>query len=181
MPDGPYHRTVDLVRVWLAVAPIVAAGVLVSHELAYRLTGTPSGALHAYLDHAPQVLLMLLVVGLASAGLASRLRAPAAWPIPLAALAGFVVQEQVERLVHAGEPASVLTPAFLVGLALQVPVAVLAWAVARWLLGALVEPGRRPAAVPAVSLGLVLPPASRVCAAPARRATSRGPPSGLRR
>jgi hypothetical protein len=32
---------------WALVTPVAAAGVLAAHGLAYRLTGTPSGAVHA--------------------------------------------------------------------------------------------------------------------------------------
>ena len=45
------------VLVWLLVSPVVAAGVLIAHSVAYRLTSTPSDPFHAYLGHAPQVLL----------------------------------------------------------------------------------------------------------------------------
>ena len=84
---------------WLAISPVMAAGVLVAHALAYRLTGTAPGPFHAYLDHSPQLLLVLAVAGLAFGGLAARLRIPAASSFPVAALATFVVQEHGERFV----------------------------------------------------------------------------------
>ncbi len=51
-------------RVWLVVSPVVAAGVLGAHSLAYRITSTPSDPFHAYLGHAPQILLLLAIVGI---------------------------------------------------------------------------------------------------------------------
>jgi len=131
-------------RAWLVVSPIVASGVLVAHSLAYRLTGTPTDAFHAYLGHAPQILLLLLLGGLAFGGLGRRSVAPRPWAFPLAAVATFAVQEHLERLLHAGQlPFLLTTPAFLVGLALQIPVAIAAWLLARWLLAAVGSTLRR--------------------------------------
>ena len=48
-------------RVWLVVSPVVAAGVLIAHSVAYRLTSTPTDPFHAYLGHAPQVLLLIAI------------------------------------------------------------------------------------------------------------------------
>jgi hypothetical protein len=128
---------VQSARAWLVVSPVIAAGVLGAHTLAYRLTGATGAPFHSYLEHAPQVLLVLAVCGLAIGLCGARLSAPPAWVFPVAALASFVAQEQLERLVHGEWALSLLmTPVLLVGLALQVPVAVLAWALARWLLAA---------------------------------------------
>jgi hypothetical protein len=167
---------VDRLRVWLAISPIVAGGVLAAHALAYRLTGTPTGPLHDYLDHAPQVLLVAALAGLA-AGLAARRSTVAAWPFPVAALAAFAAQEHAERLLHTGDvPWIVLTPVFLVGLLLQVPVALAVWLLARWLLRALVVgPARRPR-LPRHLLALPAPRALDVRAVPARVLPGRGPP-----
>ena len=122
--------------VWLVVAPVVAAGVLTGHWLAYRLTATPTEPLHAYLEHAPQVLLLLAAAALALSALGARINAPPVRTFPLMGLAIFVVQEHLERLAHGGGLPMLLTsPPFIVGLALQIPVALAAWAVARWLLG----------------------------------------------
>jgi hypothetical protein len=168
---------VDRTRVWLAVSPIVVAGVLVSHALAYRLTGTPTGSLHGYLDHAPQVLLVVALVGLLVAGLASRMSALAAWPFPVAALATFAAQEHVERLAHTGELPSLFdSPAFLVGLLLQLPVALVVWVAARWLLGALVETRVRRPRLPRLSLPVLAPRTVDVCGVPIRPLPGRGPP-----
>ena len=71
--SGTYHRRVNRTWVWLVVSPVVAAGVLTGHWLAYRLTATPTDPLHAYLEHAPQVLLILTVAALILAALGTRI------------------------------------------------------------------------------------------------------------
>jgi hypothetical protein len=127
---------VNRTRVWLVVSPVLAGGVLVAHSLAYRLTGTPTEPFHSYLEHVPQILLLTTLAGLALGGLGPRLQAPVA-AFPVVALTTFAAQEHVERLVHsAGMPFLLTTPAFLVGLVLQIPFALAAWVLARWLLGA---------------------------------------------
>jgi hypothetical protein len=128
---------VNRTRVWLVVSPVLAGGVLVAHSLAYRLTGTPTEPFHSYLEHVPQILLLIALAGLALGGLGSRLQAPPVAAFPVAALTTFAAQEHLERLVHgAGVPFLLTTPAFLVGLVLQIPFALAAWVLARWFLGA---------------------------------------------
>jgi hypothetical protein len=137
---------VNRTRAWLVVSPVIATGVLVAHGLAYRLTSTPTDPFHEYLAHAPQVLLLLTLSGLALAGFGPRRDAPPAWVFPAVAVATFVAQEHVERLVHRGDvPMLLTTPVFLVGLALQIPLALVAWALARRLLAVVeyAEPGQR--------------------------------------
>ena len=103
-------------RVWLVVSPVAAAGVLIGHGLAYRLTSTPTDPFHAYLEHAPQVLLILMVAGVILAALGTRTNAPPARVFPLVGLTTFVLQEHIERLVHGGGVPMLLTsPAFVVG------------------------------------------------------------------
>ncbi len=167
----------DRARVWLAVSPLIAGGVLVAHALAYRVTGTPTGSVHAYLDHAPQVLVVLAVASLAFAGLGARLRLPAAWPFPAAALATFVAQEHLERLAHTGQiqwlpDASTL----VVGVLLQLPVALLVWVLARRLLAALAEPEMQRRTLPRLSFELAAPFASLVPGTVVFRARGRAPP-----
>jgi hypothetical protein len=167
---------VDRLRVWLAVSPIIAAGVLGAHALAYRLTGTPTGPLHDYLDHAPQVLLLAALVGLA-AGLGARRSSVAAWPFPVAALATLAVQEHAERLAHTGELPWLLTsPVFLVALLLQVPVALVVWALARRLLQALLVEGARRPGLPRHLLDVAAPGAHAVRSLPLLAPPARGPP-----
>jgi hypothetical protein len=128
---------VNRTRVWLVVSPVLAGGVLVAHSLAYRLTGTPTHPFHSYLEHVPQILLLLMLAGLALGGVGRRLQAPPAAAYPIVALTTFASQEHLERIVHgAGVPFLLTTPAFLVGLLLQIPFALAARALARWLLGA---------------------------------------------
>ena len=167
----------DRVRVWLAVAPVGAAGVLVSHALAYRLTGTPGASTHAYLDHAPQVLLVLAVLGVAFAAFTSRHASVCAWAFPTAALAAFAVQEHLERILHTGEiPFLLDRPVFVVGLLLQLPFAVGAWLLARALLGSLAEERSRRPRLPRALLAVVMPRAPDVLPVPIRPLPARGPP-----
>ena len=132
----------DRTRAWFLVSPVIAAGVLVGHALAYRLTSTPTDPFHEYLAHTPQVLLLLALTGLAVAGFGPRRDAPPAWVFPLVGVATFVAQEHVERIVHGGGvPVLVTTPVFLVGLVLQLPVALVAWFLARRLLAVVERAG----------------------------------------
>jgi ABC-type amino acid transport system permease subunit len=128
---------VNRTRVWLVVSPVLAGGVLLAHSLAYRLTGIPTDPFHSYLEHVPQILLLSTLAGLALGGLGPRLQAPPVATFPVVALTTFAAQEHLERLVHgAGVPFLLTTPAFLVGLVLQIPFALVAWALARWLVAA---------------------------------------------
>ena len=169
-------------RVWLVVSPVVAGGVLLAHSLAYRLTATPTDPFHSYLEHVPQILLLLTLAGLLLARVGSRLDAPLPAAFPLVALTTFVLQEHVERIVHGGGvPFLLTTPAFLVGLVLQVPFALVAWALARWLLAAVREERARRPTRRRLVLFLV-PSFDDVDAGPAselRLPPGRGPP-GLR-
>jgi hypothetical protein len=141
--------------VWLVVLPLAIAGTQVAHALAYRLATREAGERarelsatgHAYLSYLPLALAVgTVVVALALAvevrflvvrapGVGPR---PGVWGFALLAPAIFACQEHFERLVHAGafpwDAAG--DPTFLVGLALQLPFAVAAYAVARLLLRA---------------------------------------------
>jgi hypothetical protein len=173
---------VDRVRAWLAAAPLVAAGVLVAHELAYRLTATPTGSAHGYLEHAPQVLVALAVVGLALAALTRSSRTPRIWVFPLTGLAAFALQEHVEALAHGGDvPLLLASPAFLVGVVLQLPFALAAWLLARALLGLLEEAPARRARLPRALLRLGEPAVPALRAVPFGALPGRGPPDLLRR
>jgi hypothetical protein len=166
--------------VWFAVSPIVAAGVLSGHLLAYRLTGTRAESVHGYLDHAPQVLLILAVLASALALASGRLRAPAVWQFPAAGAGCFVVQEHVERLAHSGELPWLLTsPAFVLGVLLQLPVAIVVWMLARRLLRALPETAVRRRRLPRLPHLLLDVAAPAVFDVPPRAAAplpGRGPP-----
>lgn len=130
-------------RPWLLVVPLGTLGVLTGHEIAYALTSTPHDELHGYLSHLPQVALLLSVLALVGASFVERGRRLALWPFPAVAIAGFVVQEHVERVVHDGSvPFLFDRPFFLVGLAVQVLVAVAAWLLARLLVRLVGSPAR---------------------------------------
>jgi len=165
-------------RAWLVVSPVIAAGVLVAHALAYRLTSTPTEPFHEYLAHAPQVLLLLTLSGLALAGFGSRRDAPPAWVFPAAAVATFVAQEHAERIVHGGSvPILVTTPVFLVGLVLQIPVALVAWALARRLLAVVAEERPRVGLRPRLEFDVLPATLGHVGATALPRQLSRGPPA----
>jgi len=117
---------------WLVTLPFAAASVLVGHAIAYRVTGTPLGDVHGYLEHVPQVVLILVSVALL--GLAADTRARRQSPVPLAALAvvSFAVQEHLERLAHTGQmPFLLASPVFWIGILLQAPLAIAIWLVSR--------------------------------------------------
>jgi hypothetical protein len=173
---GPVNRT----RAWLVVSPVVATGVLVAHALAYRVTGTPSGPAHDYLAHAPQVLLLLTLSSVALAGYGKRREAPAAGVFPVVALVTFVVQEHLESLFHdGGWPLLAASPTFQVGLVIQVPVALLAWVLARWLIAVAQEPTPLPSIRALHDAALV--GAKSVCGESPETPSplGRGPPSEL--
>ncbi len=161
------------------MTPVAAVGVLATHALAYRVTGTPLGQVHEYLAHVPQV--VILLASLSLLGLAVQERSlsqvSAWWVAPLAPL-GFTCQEHVERLVHTGELPFLLTsPTFLLGLALQLPVALVCVLVVRRVLGTLAgaRNGRR---VPRNEVWLPLTERPRLLptAIRRRRPVGRGPP-----
>ncbi len=178
----------------LVALPLAVAGSLVAHELAYRVVGgghahdllAETG--HGYLEHLPagaMLGLAVLVVGLvaAAAGRARSVRTLPAWVVGLVPFAVFAVQEHLERWVHTGEwPwGAVLEATFLVGVVLQVPFAVVAWALARVLLRAVALlvgsglPARRRFGRPRMC-GVRAEPARSPRAPLAERGAPRGPP-----
>ena len=164
---------------WALVTPVAAAGILVAHALAYAVTGTEPGALHAYLAHAPQVLAILATFGLVGLALQERgLGRGSLWSAAVLAPLGFACQEHLERLVHTGElPWLLTTPAFLVGLALQVPVALLCVVLARRVAGSLSGPRVRwPARLGEAWLPLTARPVAIPRIVCIVHATGRGPP-----
>jgi hypothetical protein len=132
---------------WLSTAPLMLGGLLAGHWLGYRLAipdaHTRADALvhsgHGYLGNAPLALTtsaLVLIAALVFRALAGfrgqPTRAAASPAIVLLSPVAFVVQEHVERLVHAGQIpwTAALQPTFLVGLALQLPFALAALLVA---------------------------------------------------
>jgi hypothetical protein len=183
---------------WLLALPLITAGSLVVHTLAYRIV-EPSADLrgellaatgHGYFAAAPFVVgisLAFLLVGVGAAGWrAWRGKAatrPLAWPIALLPLVAFAFQEHLERFAATGSfPLDAATePTFLVGLALQLPFALLALLAARWLaraaeaVGAALRrqpPPCRAAAPPLFPIAALAAPIP----APALRRSVRGPP-----
>jgi hypothetical protein len=127
-------------RALLALSlPLAAGGCLAGHALAYTLVGASreDARAHGYLAFAPQfvavsVTLVALALGLRVSG---RLRGRlSAWPFAVLAPLAFSAQELIERLA-AGLPAhAVLEPVVWVGLAAQLPIALVAFLAARALL-----------------------------------------------
>ncbi len=124
---------------WFLSLPIAAGGCLLGHVLGYRLARAGRGdqALHGYLAYAPLFLaacLSLILVALALR-VAGRLRGrPAVWPFALLPLLAFATQELLERVAAGLPPTAVAEPAVLTGLLAQLPLALLAFALARTLL-----------------------------------------------
>ncbi len=140
---------------WLSTLPLLVAGQLAGHSLGYGLAIPDAHARadalaqsgHGYLGYARVVLTIGL--GLLLAALAFRVvatfrgspsRPPASPAILLLPPVAFVAQEYLERLVHSGQMqwATALQPSFLVGLALQLPIALLALLLA-WALESIAE------------------------------------------
>jgi hypothetical protein len=112
---------------WLVSLPFMATGCLAAHSLAYHLVSSPAER-HGYLAFAPLFFGLLGALALVGVVRRGRTRSPLAFAAlpPLA----FVVQEHAERLQLV-----VTEPAFLVGLALQLPFALAALVAARAFLG----------------------------------------------
>jgi hypothetical protein len=185
----------------LCALPLIVAGSLAAHAVAYRVTvpeATQRGMLleetgHGYLDHAPLVaaaglalcLVAFLLLVLDARGGGGR-GSCAAWPFAVLPLLGFAIQEHLERFLHDGGPpwTAVLAPTFLPGLLLQVPFGLLAFLLARVLLRAAERIGRAlRTPCPAVpGRGPKAAPCPRSVAAPSVRplaacAAGRAPPA----
>ena len=186
---------------WIVSLPLAAAGVECGHWLAYRIVYPDpyaraqalAGSGHHYLSYAPMFFAVVGAVALCAFGLrVFRRGAPdsgavsvSLLPFLLVSPLAFALQECIERLFTGGWPlAAALAPTFMPGLLFQVPFALLAFALARWLLRvadrlrALVL-GGRPARAPASLIPrfrrlelLVLPPVAPL----AGGRSERGPP-----
>lgn len=140
--------------VWLLTLPLAIVGSQVAHALAYRFATAGdverahelSSSGHAYLAYAPLALgvcaaLVALALARELLGLrAGRVRVsrPSALTFAVLAPAIFIGQEHFERLVHEGVfPATLFVEmTFVLGLALQLPFALVAYRIARLLLRA---------------------------------------------
>jgi hypothetical protein len=160
--------------------PLAASGTLAGHAAGYELVGsTRRDALaHGYLGYAPQFLAVWVAVLVLALALrvTGRLRGrPSAWPFALIPPVAFLAQELIERLA-AGLPAhAVLEPAVYVGLAAQLPIALLGFLAVRALLRAADEAVRGLAVRPAFTLrpASVAAPADAYAPVPARFAYGR--------
>jgi uncharacterized membrane protein len=163
---------------WLVTLPFAAASVVIGHAIAYGVTGTPTGGMHDYLAHAPQIVFIL--ASLAVLGLAADSRARRHSPVPLAALGvgAFVVQEHLERLIHTGHvPFLFASPVIWVGIALQLPLALVVWFVARRLAEDIATPVRRRVrALPRIVVALTSMELPLVANAARAASEPRGPP-----
>jgi hypothetical protein len=120
---------------WLLSLPLATAGWLGAHCLAYALVAPHHQ--HGGVLATPILIACVITVLLAVAihdGI--RRAAPArmpAWPLALLPPLGFTVQEHLERLIELNElpMGTVLEPVFIVGLALQLPVALAVLTLAR--------------------------------------------------
>jgi hypothetical protein len=177
---------------WLLTLPLAVVGSQLAHALAYRLaTGSDrershelAASGHGYLADAPVVLAIcaaLVLIALVHelrtvfAGHAGRSPRLSAMSFAVLAPAIFVGQEHFERLLHSGTFASALVfeKTFFLGLAMQLPFALIAYVCARLLLGA----ARAVARLLAVPRVLVLRPRSRWSGADVRAPRTR--PYGL--
>jgi hypothetical protein len=159
--------------VWFVTLPLAIVGSQVAHELAYRLvTGDAekrarelSATGHAYLTYLPfavaiATVLALLALGAEIRQIAARATGAVATPRAVSfAILGpaiFTCQEHFERLASAGQfpLLAALEPTFVVGLLLQAPLALVAYAAARFFLrvarslGRLLVRSRRPRRTP---------------------------------
>ncbi len=123
---------------WLLTVPLMVGSLLAGHAVAYRLVDASSAG-HGYFDYVPLVGAVLLALALCALVLEAvavlrgerRVSSP---PLAFALLpvAAFVIQEHLERLLYSGT-SPLLEPAFLVGLAVQLPFGVVALLLARLL------------------------------------------------
>ena len=161
---------------WTLAAPLLALATIAGHQAGYRLAirdpSARADALahdgHGYFAYLPIATGTLVAVAVLAVAWRARGRAQGTLPTWAAAALppfGFVVQEQLERLVeaHSGSHVPFAEPAFLAGLALQLPFAVLALLLARKLqhladaIAAPARPARRWALLPG-------PPHPEACA-----------------
>lgn len=154
---------------WPLVLVVSGGGILVGHDLSYRLTGAGAGGIHAYLAHAPQALVALLVPALLVA-FATSAEAPRPGRFALLGAAGFTLMEHLERAVNGELPWLLTSTVFVLGLLLQAPFGLAAWWVARTLT-AIARPAPSPRLVP--HYWTTVPAPSRPFHARARDAASR--------
>lgn len=150
---------------WLLSLGLAAAGVLAAHGVAYRIAEPDAERREHLLEHTGHgywdvpllgsLCVALILVGFLGRVLAGSARRDAPRPalFALAPPLGFAVQEHAERLIHHDALVSTaLEPAFLVGLALQLPFALVALLAARALLAAAGALARHVGSPPCIAL-----------------------------
>ena len=186
---------------WLVAVPLMLAGSQVAHVLAYRIVYPQASVRlqalvetgHGYMSALPLVLgaasavvLLSLVATVVDVARGRGVRPLPPWAFALLPVAGFAVQEYVERWLSWGFfpwPAA-LQPTFAIGIALQLPFGALAYVAARLLLRTARRLGRRLSRVSPPRLRQApsplllpvaqpLPPSSSLLS---RRLGRRGPP-----
>jgi hypothetical protein len=179
---------------WALTLPLLLGGIEAAHALAYRLVYPQLHARvllatgHAYLAWLPLLLGVsgaLALVALVAAGIdAAHGRSPRdlpAWAFAVVPPVAFVLQEVLELSLHLGTFGwrAVLAPTFLPGVALQLPLALLAYIAARLLLRTAERLGRALAPVRLAALLEVraaVPVEELFVRIAATSRTSRGPP-----
>jgi hypothetical protein len=131
---------------WLLIVPLVLAGSELAHAIGYwaavpdvrQRAHVLAATGHGYLSYAPLAAGLGIATVLVALALHARGTATAclrAWPFALLPLLTFVLQEHLERLFHSGSAAGVVfEPTFVRGALLQIPLGLIAYAIARALL-----------------------------------------------
>ena len=183
---------------WLSTAPLMLGGLVAGHALGYRLAFADPHARadalahsgHSYFAYVPLALavsLGVLLAGLMLQGAAAFRGEPRrAATSPLIVLLppiAFLVQEITERLIHTGHAPWTLPlqPAFLFGLALQLPFALAALLVAWMLDSAARAVGRAFSERPRASSSRLSSPSPSVSPPSRARPASRGATGNERR
>jgi hypothetical protein len=173
----------------LVTLPAVIGGSLFAHATSY-LMAAPDGHVraqllaatgHAYLER-PELIAVVLLTVLAVGGLmcvhaevrGSSVGRVSTRPFLLAAPLAFALQEHIERMLHGGDlPLTLFAqPQFLIGLALQLPFALLAVLLARLVLRGARVAGRKLRRLPRAPLPR---PVARIRTFPPVAAGPRGP------
>jgi hypothetical protein len=186
---------------WLVAVPLMLAGSQVAHMLAYRIVYPQASVRlqvlvetgHSYMSALPlalgvagSIVALSLAASVLDAARGRGVRALPPWAFALLPIAGFALQEYIERWLDWGSFPwyAAAQPTFLVGVALQIPFGVLAFVLARLLLRTARRLGRRLARVapprPHIALQPLLVPAAQplppLPSLLSRRLGRRGPP-----
>ena len=181
--------------IWALTLPLVLLGTQAAHALAYDLVYPQAHARillttgHGYLTWLPLALALAGAVTLAALGVAAadaaRGRPPRelpAWAFAVLPPAVFVIQEVLELSLHTGSfnVHALLSPTFLPGLLLQLPLALVAYLAASFFLRGAERVGRalaQPRPLPLLVQLLVAPMAAPMHPrAVVASCSSRGPP-----